>query len=47
MSNVFFDFYKTFYSMGYLSKKDVHEAAYWGVITPEDYKEITGEEFVA
>lgn len=38
-----FDFYKLFYEFGHLSKADVYEAAKWGVITKEDYKEITGE----
>ncbi|GGJ68266.1 putative XkdX family phage protein [Anoxybacillus voinovskiensis] len=42
-----FDFYKIFYQMGYLTKDDVHEAASWGVITLEEYKLITGEDFVA
>ena len=35
-----FDFYNLFYSMGYLTKEDVYEAAYWGVITKEEYKLI-------
>ena len=38
-----FDFYKLFYEFGYLKKEDVYEAAKWGVITKEDYKEIIGE----
>ncbi|EMI10354.1 XkdX family protein [Anoxybacillus gonensis] len=42
-----FDFYKIFYQMGYLTKQDVHDAAEWGVITLEEYQEITGEEFTA
>jgi hypothetical protein len=33
--------------MGYLTKDIVHEAAEWGVITLEEYQEITGEEFTA
>jgi hypothetical protein len=33
--------------MGYLTKEIVHEAARWGVISLTEYKEITGEEFVA
>lgn len=40
------DFYRTMYSLGYLDKNDVHEAAQWGVISASDYKIITGEEFV-
>lgn len=47
MNNVYFDFYKTFYQMGYLTKDTVHEAAEWGVISLDDYKEITGEDYVA
>lgn len=45
MKSQFFDFYNTFYKMGYLTKDIVHEAAQWGVITLAEYKEITGEEF--
>lgn len=40
-----FDFYKLFYEFGHLTKGDVHEAAKWGVITKEDYKSITGEDY--
>lgn len=47
MKSTLFDFYNTFYKMGYLTKDIVHEAAQWGVITLAEYKEITGEEFVA
>lgn len=47
MKSIYFDFYNTFYKFGYLSKEIVHEAAQWGVITLGEYKEITGEEFVA
>lgn len=47
MKSTFFDFYNLFFKMGYLKKDMVHEAAYWGVITLSEYKEITGEEFVA
>jgi uncharacterized XkdX family phage protein len=42
-----FDFYRVMYQLGYLSKEDVHEAATWGVITTEEYKQITGEDYVA
>ncbi|MGG3987538.1 XkdX family protein [Bacillus smithii] len=47
MKSAFFDFYNTFYKMGYLTKDIVHESAEWGVITLEEYKEITGEDYVA
>jgi hypothetical protein len=40
-----FDFYRIFYQMGYLEKQDVHDAAQWGVITLQDYKTITNEEY--
>jgi len=40
-----FEFYSLFYKMGYLKKQDIYEAAYWGVITKEEYKIITGEEY--
>ena len=42
-----FDFYNTMYEMAYLTKQDIHDAAYWGVITLIDYKTITGVEYVA
>ncbi|MFU0784574.1 XkdX family protein [Clostridium sp.] len=42
-----FDFYSIFYKMGYLTKQDVYDAAKWGVITLENYKTITGEDYVA
>ena len=44
MKSVLFNFYNTFYKMGYLTKDIVHEAAEWGVITLEEYKEITGQQ---
>ena len=46
MKSTFFDFYNLFYKMGYLTKDIVHEAAEWGVITLEEYKEITGEDYM-
>ena len=46
MKSPFFNFYNTFYKMGYLTKDIVHEAAQWRVITSSEYKEIVGEEFV-
>ena len=47
MKSAFFDFYNTFYKIGHLTKDNVHEAVQWGVITLEEYQEITGEEFTA
>lgn len=47
MKSQFFDFYNTFYKMEYLTKDIVREAARWGVISLTEYKQITGEEFVA
>ena len=47
MKSTYFDFYNTFYKMGYLTKDIVHEAVELGVVTLEEYKEITGEEFAA
>jgi len=46
MKSAFFDFYKTMYIMNYLEKTEVKTAADWGVITSEEYKEITGEDYV-
>lgn len=37
---------KRFYEMGLWSKEQVGNAVDKGVITPEQYKEITGEEYV-
>ena len=42
-----FDFYRIFYSMGYLSKEDVYEAATWGVISLQEYEQIVGEPYTA
>ncbi len=42
-----FDFYRIFYSMGYLSKEDVYETATWGVISLQEYEQIVGEPYVA
>lgn len=42
-----FDFYSLFYNMGYLVKQDIYEACYWGVINEAQYKEITGEDYIA
>ena len=41
-----FDKIKRFYDMGLWSKGQVRNAVDKGVITPEEYKEITGEEYV-
>lgn len=41
-----FDFYKTFYDMGYLDRKDIYEAAKWNCITKEEYKIVIGEDYV-
>ncbi len=41
-----FDFYNLFYNMGYLAIEDVYEACKWNCITKEEYKAITGEDYV-
>ena len=41
-----FEKIKKFYDMGLWSKEQVRNAVDKGVITPEEYKEITGEEYV-
>ena len=41
-----FDFYNLFYSMGYLKLEDINEACKWNCINREQYKEITGEEYI-
>lgn len=40
-----FDFYNTFYKMEYLTKNDIKKAALCGIISPDDYKKIIGEEY--
>lgn len=40
-----YDFYNTFYRMGYLKIADLKEACKWNCITKEEYKEITGEDY--
>lgn len=40
-----FTFYRNFYNIGYLGEPRVHEAAKWGVITKEQYKQITGQTY--
>lgn len=42
-----FDKIKKFYSLGLYKKEQVHLFAEKGVITPEQYKLITGEEYEA
>ncbi|WP_125153087.1 XkdX family protein [Clostridium rectalis] len=41
-----FNFYNTFYKVGYLDLKTLREATRWGCITEEQFKTITGEDFV-
>ncbi|SHJ25501.1 phage uncharacterized protein, XkdX family [Clostridium cavendishii DSM 21758] len=41
-----FDFYKTFYNMGYLKKDDIKEACKWTCITKEEFKNIVGEDYI-
>ncbi|MED4828127.1 XkdX family protein [Bacillus atrophaeus] len=38
---------KGWYERGYWTKEMVAEAVQYGKITPEQYKEITGEDYVA
>lgn len=41
-----FDFYRIFFNMGYLAEADIYEAATWGVITLQEYEQITGQPYV-
>ena len=41
-----FDFYNLCYSEGYLKLEDLHEACKWNVITKEEYRTITGENYI-
>lgn len=40
-----FEFYKIFYSMGYLKKDVLKEACKWACITKEEFKTIVGEDY--
>lgn len=40
-----YDFYKLFYEVGYLTLDEIKEACKWNVITKEEFKEITGQEY--
>lgn len=40
-----FDFYNLAYYLGYLSLEEIEEAAYWEIITPAEFKQITGKEY--
>lgn len=41
-----FDFYSLFYKVGTLTLSDLNEACKWNCINKQQYKEITGEEYV-
>lgn len=41
-----FDFYKMSFDLGYLDMVIVKEATKWNVITKEEFKKITGQEYV-
>ncbi|WP_454055639.1 XkdX family protein [Clostridium sp. Marseille-Q7071] len=40
-----FDFYELAYTGGHLTLEDLKEATKWGLITPEEFKLITGQEY--
>ena len=40
-----FDMVKKFYNGGFWAKQQVADAIRYGKITPEEYKEITGEDY--
>ena len=42
-----FDFYRVFFSVGYLTEANIYDAATWGVITLQEYEQITGQPYVA
>lgn len=41
-----FDFYNLCYHEKYLKIEDLHEACKWNVITKEEFKQITGQDYV-
>lgn len=38
---------KRYYDLGFYTKDDVKKFVLYGKITPEQYKEITGDDYVA
>lgn len=40
-----FNFYNTFYKIGYLKLEIVIKACRWNVITKEEFKKVTGQEY--
>ncbi|QCH28094.1 XkdX family protein [Clostridium tyrobutyricum] len=41
-----FDFYNIFYEFGYLSLDDIKEATKWKLLTSDEFKQITGQDYV-
>ncbi len=41
-----FDFYSLFYKVGTLTISDLREAAKWNCISKEEYKTITGQDYI-
>lgn len=41
-----FDFYNTFYKIGYLDLATLKEATKWNCISKEEFKKITGQEYI-
>lgn len=46
MSEANLNFYMAYYNRGYLTKVDLKNLVSWGVLTPLEYRTITGEEYV-
>lgn len=42
-----FDFYELAYTGGHLTLDDLKEATKWGLITPQEFYEITKEVYIA
>lgn len=40
-----FDFYNLGFQLGYLKEVDIKEATDWKILTPEEYKSITGKKY--
>jgi hypothetical protein len=42
-----FDFYNCFYKVGYLSLDDLKQATKLNIITADQFKQITGQDYIA
>lgn len=41
-----FNFYNMFYGLKYLSLEDIHEATKWKILSSDEFKQITGQDYI-